>query len=351
MIRAGASWFKDEYGRTLLLRGVNLGGSTKVPFQPDGATWKQEEFYQHRQVSFVGRPFPLEQADEHFTRLREWGFTFQRFLVSWEAIEHAGPGLYDREYLDYVHALLRKASEYGISVFIDPHQDVWSRFSGGDGAPGWTFEKAGLDLTRFHQAGVAILHQIYGDPFPRMVWPSNGIKLASATMFSLFFGGNDFAPLTRVEGEPVQEYLQRHYIGAIQELARRISDLPNVVGYDSLNEPSAGWIGVGDLGQFPSPVKIGAVPTPFQSILLGSGYPQEIEIWDMRPSGPKLVETKLFNQDRESGLVERAGLYLEDPRCVGCGTFRRTPAFKARLFCQAQRPAGRFRAGLLASVC
>lgn len=58
-------------------------------------------------VTFVGRPFPIEQAHEHFSRLRRWGFTFSthaspiiiksilmyrvvRFLVTWEAVEHEG---------------------------------------------------------------------------------------------------------------------------------------------------------------------------------------------------------------------------------------------------------------------
>ena len=175
------AWFKDEHGRTLILRGVNLGGSTKVPFRPDGATYVREGFYDHRDVSFVGRPFPLDEADEHFSRLRGWGLTFLRFLITWEAIEHAGPGIYDEEYLDYLVAVVRKAGEHGLHLFIDPHQDVWSRMSGGDGAPGWTFEAVGMDVARFSEAGAAIVHAIHGDPFPRMIWPTNYDKLAAAT--------------------------------------------------------------------------------------------------------------------------------------------------------------------------
>ena len=151
-------WFKDEHGRTLILRGANLGGSTKVPYRPDGATYIREGFFDHRDVSFVGRPFPLDEADEHFARLRAWGMTFLRFLITWEAIEHAGPGQYDEEYLDYVYRVIKKAGEYGIDVFIDPHQDVWSRFTGGDGAPGWTLEAVGMDITRMSETGAAIVH-------------------------------------------------------------------------------------------------------------------------------------------------------------------------------------------------
>ncbi len=185
MITLDGTWFTDEFGRSLLLRGVNLGGSTKVPFTPYGATWNKEGFYDHRHVSFVGRPFPLDQAEEHFSRLKSWGLTFLRFLTTWEAIEHAGPGMYDQEYLDYLVKIIRKAGDYGISMFIDPHQDVWSRFSGGDGAPGWTFEAVGMDLTRLHATGAAILHQEHGDPFPHMAWPSNAFKLGLS--YSLHF--------------------------------------------------------------------------------------------------------------------------------------------------------------------
>ncbi|MCB9123724.1 MAG: hypothetical protein H6643_04290, partial [Caldilineaceae bacterium] len=105
-IRIDGPQFKDEMGRTVLLRGVNLGGSSKVPTQPDGATHLAAGFFDHRAISFVGRPFPLAEADEHFARLRAWGFNFLRLIVTWEAIEHAGPGQYDTAYLDYLEAIV-----------------------------------------------------------------------------------------------------------------------------------------------------------------------------------------------------------------------------------------------------
>lgn len=291
-------WFKDEHGRILLLRGANLGGSSKLPFTPDGATYHDHEFYAHRSVSFVGRPFPLAEADEHFSRLRAWGMTFLRFLVTWEAIEHAGPGQYDTDYLDYVAAILKKAHEYGIEVFIDPHQDVWSRWTGGDGAPGWTLEAVGMDLRNLAVTGAAISHQTHGDPFPRMIWPTNYDKLGAGTMFTLFFAGDEFAPRTQIDGIPVQEYLQSHYINAIKQVALRVRDLPNVVGYDSLNEPGGGWIGARDLSQFiENPIASGETPTPYQAMLLGAGYPQEVEV---RPFGLGSMSPsvkRLFNAD------------------------------------------------------
>ncbi len=308
-IRIDGPWFKDECGRTLLLRGVNLGGSSKVPFKPDGATHISDQFFNHRDVSFIGRPFPLEEADEHFTRLRAWGFTFLRLLVTWEAIEHAGPGMYDEAYLEYIRAIVEKATEHGIDLFIDPHQDVWSRFSGGDGAPGWTFEVVGFDITKFKETGAAIVHQTHGDPFPRMVWPTNSGKLAAATMFSLFFGGNDFAPETKVEGVPVQDYLQGHYIEAMVQVAKKLSGLTNVIGYDTMNEPLPGYIGFEDLNSPGGMVKLGSSPSPFQSMLLGSGIAQNIGTWKLGITGERKVNTHMVNSSAVNA-------WLPDRECV-----------------------------------
>jgi hypothetical protein len=98
-------------------------------------------------------------------------------------------------------------------------------------------------------------------------------------MFTLFFGGSDFAPLTRVGDEPVQEFLQRHYIAAIQQVALRLRDLPNVIGYGTMNELLPGYIGWQDLKAAGGVVLLGACPTPYQAMLLGAGLPQEVGVW------------------------------------------------------------------------
>lgn len=122
-------WFRDENGRVLLMRGVNLCGASKLPTSPyAGSThlYDEDKFWDHRNVSFVGRPFPLEDAAEHFERLRAWGLTFVRLLVPWESLEHAGPGIYDEEYIDYLIKIIEMMPKYGIKCFIDPHQDAVS---------------------------------------------------------------------------------------------------------------------------------------------------------------------------------------------------------------------------------
>jgi hypothetical protein len=173
---------------------------------------------------------------------------------------------------------------------------VWSRFSGGDGAPGWTLEAVGFDITHFAETGAAIVQATHSGPYPSMVWSFNTTKLACATMFTLFFGGNDFAPNTKVDGEPVQEYLQRHYFNAIRQVALRIKDQPNVIGYDTMNEPSSGYIGWKDLNSTGELAKLDASPTPYQSMLLGAGLSQEIDYWSLGLASIKKSGTRHLNE-------------------------------------------------------
>jgi hypothetical protein len=215
--------------------------------------------------------------------------------VTWEAIEHGGPGVYDLDYLDYLEAVVAKAGEHNLRLFIDPHQDVWSRFSGGDGAPGWTLEAVGFKLENLHDTGAAFVHTMVGDNYPQMIWGTNTYKLAAATMFSLFFGGDFFAPKTVIDGVPVQEFLQSHYILAIQQVAARLKQFDHVIGYDSLNEPSSGWIGYRDIRHHNSMLQLEESPTPYQSMLLGDGIPTEVDVYSVRGLGVRKTNNRLLN--------------------------------------------------------
>ncbi len=292
-----------------MLRGVNLGGNSKMPAGIHNLPLSRDIFFDYKNISFVGKPFPLEEADEHYRRLHAWGFNFLRFLVTWEAIEHAGPGKYDKQYLAYLRAVVKKAGEHGFSVLIDFHQDVWSRWTGGDGAPGWTLEAAGFNIQNIPQTHAATLHDISDRTRPHMTWFTNVNKLAAATMFTLFFGGNDFAPNTRVGGKPVQDYFQEHYINAVLQVVSRLADLPCVIGYEPINEPSRGYIAWKDLTLPRIMYDHGITPSPIQSMLLGMGYSQKVGVWKRNFRGTKQAHKMTVN-------TEAVRVWLEGFNCV-----------------------------------
>jgi hypothetical protein len=283
-VRARGSDFVDAQGRVLTLRGINLAGSSKMPSRPNGRTDLASGFFESmRSVSFVDRPFPLADADAHFARLRAWGFTLIRLLVTWEAVEHAGPGEYDRAYLDYLAKLVERAGRYGLHVWIDPHQDVWSRFSGGDGAPGWTFEKVGLDVTQFAPTCAALVHQTCADKrlYPRMTWMTNSHKLACGTMFALFWASEAVAPKCMIDGQSAQAYLQGHYTRAMAAVARALRRCANVLGFGTMNEPLPGFVGVARIDQLTGPLVNALMPTPFEAMALGDGHARRVGRYDL----------------------------------------------------------------------
>ncbi|MBD3195933.1 MAG: cellulase family glycosylhydrolase, partial [Candidatus Lokiarchaeota archaeon] len=303
-LKINNEWFVDDNGRKVLLRGVNLGGSSKVPNTPNGATHIPTEFSSHRNVSFINRPFPINEAEEHFSRLKHWGFNCLRFLITWEAIEHEGPKKYDRKYINYLVEILAIAQEYGFFIFIDPHQDVWSRMSGGDGAPGWIFEKIGIDITKLDESEAAFTMQkryIHDDPssYPSMSWSSNAVRFINGTMWTLFFGGKDFAPSLKIDGVNIQDYLQDHYISSVLQIVKKLKDFPNIIGYDTLNEPEKGWIGkkLNGVGERNSNDYIGYVFTPFDAMITAAGFSREVGYNKVKGLGIKEIKREILNID------------------------------------------------------
>ncbi|KDR82016.1 hypothetical protein GALMADRAFT_207363 [Galerina marginata CBS 339.88] len=303
--------FVDASGRTLLLRGVNLSGASKAPVgRPSQILNDFWEDAERGGQNFVGRPLDIDDgsADVHLARLRGWGFNLLRFPFTWEALEHEGPGKYDYEFMDYTIRVLAKCHEYGFRVYMDPHQDTWSRFSGGSGAPFWTLAACGINPQHITATQAAILHCEYPSPYaptgpdpstlPAMVWSTNYGRLLSQTLFTLFFSGRDYAPHCIIDGVNIQDYLQGHYIEACGQLVDRIAAFEGgrlldacVIGWDSMNEPFEGLCGWDDLGVNPvkqgSTLKKGTYPTPAQSVRLGMGQKQTVEHWSFSAMGPK----------------------------------------------------------------
>lgn len=86
------TWFVEpETNRVVLFRGINLSGGTKLPVNVPSHERKGFWVDYDRAVNFVGRPFPIEEADEHLGRLVDHGFSLLRFMTPWEAIEHDAP--------------------------------------------------------------------------------------------------------------------------------------------------------------------------------------------------------------------------------------------------------------------
>ena len=100
----------------------------------------------------------------------------------------------------------------------------------------------------------------------------------------------------------IQDFLQDHFMDAITALTQRIHDERGledsvVLGYDTLNEPCMGWIGVEDMNIFPEEqeLKTGLTPTPIQTLMLGEGLPCVVEDWDFGSMGPKRSRAVLFD--------------------------------------------------------
>jgi endoglycosylceramidase len=187
--------FRDGRGRQLLFRGYNAKAT--VLFD----------------VTFSDGRTPNETFDDFdeaaAARIEQLGFNVLRLPVSWSGLEPQ-PKQYSKAFLDKLVAVLALAREHHFYVFIDMHQDAYSKEIGEDGAPLW-----------------AIV------PPPAMVLsgPSNDSRRLTSQVLNAGF--SFFADAQATDGRPLQEA----FIAAVQQIAKLVVGNPVVLGYEAFNEP------------------------------------------------------------------------------------------------------------------
>lgn len=328
--------FIDSSGRKRVLKGINVDSAMKLPVKPfiplyeGDCSESNNVFFDGENVSFVGRPFPLEEAELHFNRIKSWGHNTIRYLVTWEAIEHEGPGKYDNDFVEYTVEMLKIIHKIGgLYVFLECHQDVWSRFSGGSGAPLWTLHAAGLQPIRFAATQAAVLHNEprfnrKSDPdcYPKMLWTSNYRRLALFTMFTLFFAGETYFPHLKINGVNIQHFLQKAHFDALKFLwATVVKELPEMIedgtllGFELLNEPNYGLVGQAHMAYLPSlqQLRIDTAPTVYQSMQLGMGLPVEVDVYRITLAGPQKDGSRIVDpRGQRAWLTQEEASIIDD---------------------------------------
>ncbi|RMI27826.1 endoglycoceramidase I [Nocardia stercoris] len=115
-LHVAGSQFVDQYGRVVLLHGVNNVDKQAPYIQPgDGVT----------------------VTDADAAMLARHGFDTVRLGVSFDAMMPT-PGVVDTAYLDRVVAVVDMLAQHGIHTLLDNHQDGLSSVWDGNGFPAWS---------------------------------------------------------------------------------------------------------------------------------------------------------------------------------------------------------------------
>lgn len=197
-ISAVGKSFIDETGRERIFNGVN--------FVYKGCAADDDGAVRYR----------TELNEETASRLARRGMNVVRLGVTWAGIEPE-PERYNDVYLSGVEQAVKACEKYGIYVFIDFHQDLYSPVTNGDGAPAWATLTDG-----------AKVHPM------RFVW-AEGYFWGRACHRAF----DNFWANTEVNGRGLQD----RFCDMLGYTVRYLAGCKNIMAYDVLNEPFPGTPG------------------------------------------------------------------------------------------------------------
>src|ERR671926_449118 len=226
----------DSYGRTVLLKGVNVDGivdywdaDEKHPPPPE----KLKPPYTSDPARYAGGRCPPDDkrvegvvaCEFDFAQMRGLGYDVVRLNLSWSLLEPQA-GKINRQYVDRIAQVVRWARKRGIYVVLDMHQDAWSKYvytrgepctgelqriRGFDGAPLWASR---------HSSPACALH---------------GVRELDPAV------AEDFQKFWLNTPAPDGRGLQDHYTDVLVALAKRFHRSRAVAGYELMNEPQPGF--------------------------------------------------------------------------------------------------------------
>ncbi|CAL5230042.1 g13487 [Coccomyxa viridis] len=198
-IKAGPGpHFYDEYNRTVIMRGLNVLPSAKVP-----------DFEPIKNLSTLDT-------------IKPYGVNAVRLLFIWEAYE-TSPSVYDASYLAYYDGVIEYLwNSLGIRSIVDVHQDGLSRYllrGCGDGFPKWWLLKA-IDEGRLHE-------------------PKNGNGCVVWPAYEDEEAKNTSSPLYTVYQSFYSDHdgMKNDYFRLWDKLSSHYNSTPGVLGFDLFNEP------------------------------------------------------------------------------------------------------------------
>eukprot|EP00003_Mantamonas_plastica_P024694 TRINITY_DN4650_c0_g1_i1.p1 TRINITY_DN4650_c0_g1~~TRINITY_DN4650_c0_g1_i1.p1 ORF type:complete len:512 (-),score=166.55 TRINITY_DN4650_c0_g1_i1:62-1426(-) len=175
----------------------------------------------------------FSMCEQDLANLEDWGFNIVRLGLMWPGVQ-LSPTEFNMTYLQTMRELVDNMAKHNIYVLLDCHQDLFSPFFCGEGAPDWAVHVPNNTATFPFPA---VFKDIPRDP--KTGYPEVKVCLELVKTFAKYYfaeaTGEAFASLySNVDG------VQTHFAAYWEKVASVFADAPNVIGYEIINEPWPG---------------------------------------------------------------------------------------------------------------
>jgi hypothetical protein len=225
------NWFKDNYGRYLLFRGVNFASRSKLPPYLPIVSLNVSD------INDVDLQKEINTVEKSLDQLKSLGFNVIRLLIMWKAIEPFPNSHLDellpegKNYLDMIKVIIDKLHERRLFVILDFHQDIAHEIYGGDGFPDWA-----LAIDEFHWKPIFPRTEIQKKTWYLSYYINHFVKHTLRSFWNNNLRNIEFG----LENYPVRTHLEKTIGQTIKYFNQLYSDShgPIIIGIEPFNEPN-----------------------------------------------------------------------------------------------------------------